>query len=177
MKKSLKYFAVSALLLIALLIGLSRLNRHAAIRLELETNAVVAVEDGVPPSAGSSAPLSTTPRFLKFIWQAGAAGSYQFEASTRLAGSPETLKEGEPTRLGGKLQFAVLKVNSQRVTIAVALRDSYYVSGGERVTRVEEMLNATPAVLTLTLEGKLLTLAFPRESNSRSSRAACCRLR
>lgn len=110
-----------------------------------------------------SPPPSPTPQFSMLHWRQGDGGSYQLQVAVRLSDSPDKLGQHGETRIGGKLCLVVLEANPQQIKLGAAMRDSFFLAGGERVGSMEELFNATGAILTLSPEGDLLSLAFQRE--------------
>lgn len=96
-------------------------------------------------------------------WRPGEGATYQLQVSVRLSDSPDKLGQGSETQVGGKLRLVVLEANAQWIKLGAALRDSYFVAGGERVALMENLFNTTGAILTLSPEGDLTGLAFQRD--------------
>ena len=111
------------------------------------------------PLAVSSRPQ---PGYAMYRWEQGARGCWNVAVSLRMAGSVEELAGGAEIRVGGKLHSVVLETSTTAVTLAVHLTEAWYSSGGERVSRVEDLLNSTPVVLSVTPSGKFLGISFPR---------------
>lgn len=94
----------------------------------------------------------------------GIHAVWRFAASARLSETSGAVRN--EVHLHGMFHLVVLETTSERVTLAAALIDPSYTSDGKRVPRLEEFIGSTPAILTVTGEGRLLALAFPRAVQS-----------
>jgi hypothetical protein len=164
MKTKIYSFCFLSALVVALLVAGYYFEKQP-----LPSSTPVAASEGEPVAASqpeNNSPASESNHdsrtFATYQWQPGEQACWKFDLTLRLSKEPEKIAEAGALMLGGKLQMVILSTDSNRVTAAASLANPYYVSEGARVPLVEGLLRSTPAVLTLTPAGNLVSVEFPR---------------
>lgn len=160
MNSKLRALLVPAILLVSALAPLlTRIHRPGRAQWVSEPQTRAAMS---PQNAGldSAAALREESAEGGYHWQAGDHAAWRLDMSLREASDPAKINQSAETRFGGQLHWVVLGV-SNRVTVAACLSGAYCFAAGIHAGDKAQLLETTPALLTLDPAGKLMDLSFP----------------
>ncbi|MEO7098976.1 MAG: hypothetical protein ABI162_06410 [Luteolibacter sp.] len=112
-------------------------------------------------------PPPALPGAAAFNWHPGDTSSFTLEVGFAFGPAADDTAVPDPAKGGlvisGNYHLGVLSVEGDTVTLAAALSDGKILRGGERSPIFENLVNSTPAVLTLAKDGTLQRIAFPAD--------------
>ncbi len=95
-------------------------------------------------------------------WVTGESSSWAVSVMLSLSDSAAPPPNGAGTHLDGHLHMIVLNVGPDQIQVALALSEVRLYQEQKRIAKAEDLMNKTPAIVNYSPEGKILSIAYPR---------------